>query len=204
MLVSDTRSPLIQCSRTKQILGAYTAQLCTIDPGYGDAFDGWYLPNGQADWSLNATITEGRSCLVDGGKRDRVVWSGDMVVTIPTIGVSTYDMYSMRNSIDSLLSVQKSNGLLPYFGWTYSSKTHSYISSTYHLHTIVDLLYYVQWSGDSDYLSSVWSCVVAALQWSLSSVDDTGLMAVAGGADWGRPKISGYVSPLLSPRYTID
>ncbi|ETS79031.1 hypothetical protein PFICI_08884 [Pestalotiopsis fici W106-1] len=172
--------------------GAYTAQLCTIDPAYGDAFDGWYLPDGLIDWSLNATLTEGRSCLVDGGKRDRVVWSGDMVVTIPTVGVSTNDMYSMRNSIDSLLSVQKSNGQLPYFGWTYSSKTHSYISSTYHLHTIVDLLYYVQWSADTDYLTTVWSRVVAALQWSLSSVDDTGLMSVGCGSDWGRPKISGY------------
>lgn len=155
--------PLIICySYTKQFLGAYTNQLCTIDPTHGDAFDGWRLVNGQDDWSLNTTIMDGRSCLVDGGKRDRVVWSGDMVISIPSIAVSTYDMYSMRNSIDSLLSVQKSNEALPYFGWTYSNKTHSYTSSTYHLYTIVDLLYYVQWSGDADYLSTVWSRVVTA------------------------------------------
>lgn len=182
------------CSSLNESLGAYTNQLCTIDPTHGDAFDGWRLENGQDDWSLNTTITDGRSSLVDGGKRDRVVWPGDMVISIPSIAVSTYDMYSMRNSIDSLLSVQKSNGALPDFGWTYSSKTHSYLSSTYHLYTIVDLLYYAQWSGDTDYLSTVWSRVVAALGWSLSSVDDTGLMSVVSSSDWGRAGLSGHVS----------
>jgi hypothetical protein len=55
--------------------GAYTNQLCIIDPTTGDAL-GTTPP---ALPFFNFTISNGTSVLTDGAKRDRLVWPGDMV-----------------------------------------------------------------------------------------------------------------------------
>jgi hypothetical protein len=87
-------------------------------------------------WWLNYTITEGNSALVDGAKRDRLVWSGDMSISIPGIAVSTYDLISVRNSLDSLFAIQNSTtGQLQYAGLPIPS----YLSFTYHLYTLIGL-----------------------------------------------------------------
>lgn len=63
-------------------LGAYTNQLVTIDPHYGDALIFLGIVNssqtitGSLPWYSNYTITNGSSALVDGAKRDRLVWAG--------------------------------------------------------------------------------------------------------------------------------
>jgi hypothetical protein len=62
--------------------GAYTNQLCTIDPHYGNALVHLGEINSSVSdavnvtWWSNYTITEGTSALVDGAKRDRIVWAG--------------------------------------------------------------------------------------------------------------------------------
>lgn len=61
--------------------GAYTCQICSIDPNYGDSLiwlgvitkdDVIELPE-TVLWYSNYTITPGTSALVDGAKRDRLV-----------------------------------------------------------------------------------------------------------------------------------
>lgn len=62
--------------------GAYTNQICTIDPHYGDALIHIFQINSSVSeatnvtWYNNYTITNGSSALVDGAKRDRIVWAG--------------------------------------------------------------------------------------------------------------------------------
>jgi hypothetical protein len=62
--------------------GAYTNQICTIDPNYGNALIHIFQINSSVSdatnvtWYTNYTITEGSSALVDGAKRDRIVWAG--------------------------------------------------------------------------------------------------------------------------------
>jgi hypothetical protein len=62
--------------------GAYTAQLCTIDPHYGNSLnffgviDGSQTIDGSIPWWSNSTIANSSSVLVDGPKRDRLVWPG--------------------------------------------------------------------------------------------------------------------------------
>ena len=67
--------------------GAYTNQICTIDPDHGNALvhlreDGFSSTDPQTPinvtWYNNYTITNGTSALVDGAKRDRLDWAGDM------------------------------------------------------------------------------------------------------------------------------
>jgi hypothetical protein len=87
-------------------------------------------------WWLNYTVTNGSSALVDGAKRDRLVWSGDMSMLIPGIAVSTYDLISVRNSLDSLFAIQNpSTGQLQYAG----RPIPNYLSFTYHLYTLIGL-----------------------------------------------------------------
>lgn len=126
-----------------------------------------------------------------------------MVIEIPSIAVSTYDMQSIYNAIDSLMTGQASSGKLNYYGWTYGGKTHSYTSFTYHLFTLVDLLYYALHSGNQDYLEANWDRLTRALSWSLSFVDGTGLMDVTTSTDWGRKGQGGHVrSAALSILHT--
>lgn len=62
--------------------GAYTNQMCTIDPNYGDALIHIFKINASVSdatnvtWYNNYTISNGSSVLVDGAKRDRIVWAG--------------------------------------------------------------------------------------------------------------------------------
>jgi hypothetical protein len=62
--------------------GAYTNQICTIDPTHGNALTHLFEINSSVSdatnvtWYYNYTITEGASALVDGAKRDRIVWAG--------------------------------------------------------------------------------------------------------------------------------
>jgi hypothetical protein len=140
------------------ISGAYTNQLCTINPHYGHApvhlgmnFTSQYDPPVQ--WWLNYTITKGNSALVDGAKRDRLVWSGDISISMPGITVSTYDLISVRNSLDSLFAIQNSTtGQLPYAG----RPIPNYLSFTYHLYTLIGLhdfyLYSVRHSCNPNWL----------------------------------------------------
>lgn len=71
--------------------GAYTCQLCSIDPNYGDSLI-WLGVITKSDvielpetvlWYNNYTITPGTSALVDGAKRDRLVCRFCPVFSLP-------------------------------------------------------------------------------------------------------------------------
>lgn len=55
---------------------AYTIQMCSIDPQHGRQ---WTAPS--SGWNNNVLIGSGQSLLVDGAKRDRTIWPGDMGVS---------------------------------------------------------------------------------------------------------------------------
>jgi hypothetical protein len=138
--------------------------------------------------------------VTDGAKRDREVWPGDMSVALPSIFVSTNDLDSVKNSLNSLLALQNTTtGQLPYAGYPFSSL--GAVSFTYHLYSLIGVSYYYQYTGDVEYLQSVWHHFTAGMAWSLSYVDDTGLMNVTTPLDWLRVGMGGHVSiPLVTPK----
>ena len=185
--------------------GAYTNQLCNIDPQYGDAQVHLGVINStmnislpQTDtWYNNATITNGSSCVTDGAKRDRLVWPGDLSVSFPSIFVSTNDLYSVRNSLDSLLLIQNATtGMLPYAGVPFSDL--GIVSFTYHLYSLIGISYYYQFSGDLTQLQSDWPHFTKGLAWSLSYIDSSGMMNVTSPADWLRIGMGGHVSDTIA------
>ncbi len=131
--------------------------------------------------------------MTDGAKRDREVWPGDMSVALPSVFVSTNDLESVRNALDSLVSLQnKTTGLMPYAGYPFSSL--GIVSFTYHLYSLIGISYYYQYSGDLAYLQSQWGPFKKGLAWSLGFIDETGLMNVTSNADWLRVGMGGHVS----------
>ncbi|RDW88106.1 six-hairpin glycosidase-2 [Coleophoma cylindrospora] len=179
--------------------GAYTNQICNIDPNYGNALvhlgnmsssENISLPE-TVTWYNNATIANGSSVITDGGKRDREIWPGDMSVAVPSIFVSTNDLDSVKNSLNSLLSLQNATtGMLPYAGIPFSDL--GVVSFTYHLYSLIGISYYYQYTGDVAYLQSVWPNFTKGLGWSLGFIDSTGLMNVTSSADWLRVGMGGH------------
>lgn len=185
--------------------GAYTNQLCTIDPTQGNSLvhlgsitsdDDIHLPRTDTWWS-NTTIGNGSSIITDGAKRDRLVWPGDMSIALESIAVSTGDLYSVQNALESLLDLQKSDGRLPYAGRPFRDS----VSFTYHLHSLIGMSYLYLFSGDRSWLSRHWSQYKRAVRWALLSVDKTGLANITASSDWLRFGMGGHVS--LSPVWFI-
>ncbi|KAJ4390040.1 hypothetical protein N0V93_007513 [Gnomoniopsis smithogilvyi] len=173
--------------------GAYTNQLCDIDPKYGNALvhNGQTNPPAIQTWYYNYTITNGTSCLVDGAKRDTLVWPGDIFVSGASIAYSTGNLDAIKNSIESLMLLQTAEGILPYVGVPFFSIINA-VSFTYHLHTLVGIHTYYVYTGDQAWLSSYWDQYKRGVQWSLSNIDSSGLMNVTSGADWLRLGMSGH------------
>lgn len=74
---------------------AYTVQTNTVPPSSGRV---WPAP--AEGWSNDGIIGNGTGILVDGAKRDRAVWAGDLGISIPSVLVSTGDLDSVRSALD--------------------------------------------------------------------------------------------------------
>ncbi|TVY82262.1 hypothetical protein LSUE1_G005922, partial [Lachnellula suecica] len=184
--------------------GAYTNQLCTIDPNHGVATIQKFKSAKRDDtltWFNNVTIANGGTVLVDGAKRDREIWPGDMVVQIPSVFVSTFDMGSVQNGLTALLDLQHTDqqflDMFPYAGYPFNEFND--MSATYHMHTLIAVAYYFKYTGDLAYVKAKWSHFTRGMAWAIRNVDSTGMMNVMGNnnvgpnaRDWGRAGMGGH------------
>jgi Bacterial alpha-L-rhamnosidase 6 hairpin glycosidase domain len=162
--------------------GAYTVQLNTIDPRQGRA---WPAPD--AGWDNGATIGSGSSVLVDGAKRDRTVWPGDLGIAVPTAYVSTGDLLSTKNSIDTLFAGQDpTTGEFPRSGPPLNAQNGHTSSDTYHLWTLVGAYNYFLYSGDKAWVDKNWAAYKKGLAFSTAKISASGLFQVTLVKDWGR------------------
>ncbi len=157
--------------------GAYTVQTNTIGPTTGRV---WGPP--ASGWDNSATVGVGDTVLVDGAKRDRTVWPGDLGVSVPTEYASLGDLAPTRNALTTLYQHQAASGELPYAG----PEVNFYGSDTYHLWTLIGTANYYQYSHDTAWLASEWANYKRALAYSLAKVGADGLMSVTGTGDWAR------------------
>ncbi|HWC84608.1 MAG TPA: discoidin domain-containing protein [Pseudonocardiaceae bacterium] len=157
--------------------GAYTVQTNTIAPTQGRV---WGPP--ATGWDNSGTVGAGDSVLVDGAKRDRTVWPGDLGVSVPTEFASLGELTPTRNALTTLYQHQAASGEMPYAG----PEVNFYGSDTYHLWSLIGTANYVQYSQDTAWLTGIWAQYRKALQFSLSKVGSDGLMSVTGTADWAR------------------
>ncbi|KAM0136265.1 hypothetical protein ACHAO1_004742 [Botrytis cinerea] len=178
--------------------GAYTNDMCTIDPTTGDSLVhlGEITSNSTitepVTWWNNYTIANGTSVLTDGAKRDRLVWPGDIAISGPSVFVSTNDMPTIKNSLDSLLVLQNSSGALPYAGIPFNEVIPTW-SFTYHLHSLIDIHDYYLFTGDEEYLKERWGQFTLGMNFSLSLIDETKMANLpANNPDWLRVGMGGH------------
>ncbi|RPA94713.1 Six-hairpin glycosidase [Choiromyces venosus 120613-1] len=164
--------------------GAYTNQLYTIDPTHGDALIHLHkinsdtIINETTSWYSNHAITNGTSAITDGAKCDRLVWAGDMAIAVPALAVSASDYISVKNSLDSLFTLQSPEGILPCAGVPFSNL--GAISFTYHLYTLI-----------------------GGMTWITKQIDHTGLANVTAAPDWLRFGMGGHNVEANSILYHI-
>ena len=178
---------------------AYTDQLCTIPSTSGNSLVDLQASNPSIPtyWWSNSTLTNGTSALVDGAKRDKLIWPGDFSISLPGVFLSTNDQYTLKLSVGQLFAEQNaSTGQLHYAATPiYTNPPDPFFaglgavySYTYHMYNLLALNNYYVYSGDVGFLEDNWYRFKFGLNYSLESVDSTGLAYVAANAtaDWLR------------------
>ncbi|KAH7379772.1 glycoside hydrolase family 78 protein [Cadophora sp. MPI-SDFR-AT-0126] len=166
--------------------GAYTLQTNAIPPKTGRQF-----PILGSSWSNDYDLSLGTgidSVYVDGSKRDRTVWPGDLAIAVPSILVSTGDWDGVRNTLAVLWNDQTSAGELPFAG----PGINIYGSDTYHMATLIGTYDYYLWTADQSWLSTIYPKYQRAMAFITGKIDSTGLLKVTGTNDWGRVNQGGY------------
>jgi alpha-L-rhamnosidase len=130
---------------------------------------------------------------VDGAKRDRAIWSGDLNVEIPSIAYSTDDAAYAKGALTLLGDDQLTSGFvtgdLPPQNPAVTSDpvgtTGSY-SASYSVYWLLDLADYYLYSGDTAFVTQQLPIVKNELAWDAGQVNSTGLLVTTGSddADW--------------------
>ncbi|MET0401594.1 MAG: alpha-L-rhamnosidase, partial [Cystobacter sp.] len=164
--------------------GAYTVQTNTIGSHQGRV---WGPPS--VNWQNNATVGAGTSVLVDGAKRDRTVWAGDLGISLPTQYVSTHDTRSTRNAISFLFQYQRPSGELQWGGAPFNL----WGSTTYNMWTLYGTSTYYTYTGDKAWLDAIWPQYKLTMGFVLSQMGSTGLLSIPKPytEDWARKKPEG-------------
>ena len=116
--------------------------------------------------------------------------------------VSTNSLDGIKNGIDSLFLLQAPDGQLPWAGVPFTSPGRFPFSFTYHLYTLLDVYYYYTYSGDLAFLKNYWSQYKLALQWSLGTIDSSGMANVTSSNDWLRSGMAGHNVEVI-PEQTL-
>lgn len=132
--------------------------------------------------------------ILDGAKRDRAIWVGDMNVETPSVFYSTGEGASIKGSLQALGSYQLSSGFvtgdLPpqdpiHTGTRLQGTTGSY-SASYSMYFVLGLEDYYLYSGDTAFVQQEWPVVQAELAWNATQLDSNGLFVTdsSDDADW--------------------
>ncbi|MFD4604532.1 alpha-L-rhamnosidase [Streptomyces sp. NPDC058464] len=157
--------------------GAYTVQLDTIASDQGRAW-----PPPASAWDNGATVGVGDSVLVDGAKRDRTVWPGDMGIAVPTQYAYSADLTSTRNALTTMYDAQSAEGEIPWSGPPFNLTG----SDTYHTWTLLGTSTYYTYTGDRAWLDSEWGNYKRGMAFITGKIDGNGLLDVTRTQDWAR------------------
>ncbi|MEA9984302.1 alpha-L-rhamnosidase C-terminal domain-containing protein [Subtercola sp. RTI3] len=131
--------------------------------------------------------------ILDGAKRDRAVWSGDLAVEGPTLYYSSDSADYIRGSLELLGSWAGSNGYMPGsmppqtpLNTEPPSSTRGGYSANYSMYFVRALADYYQYTGDTAFVQKEWPLVVNELAWNASQMGPNGLFVTdsSTGADW--------------------
>ncbi|KAF8893321.1 glycoside hydrolase family 78 protein [Infundibulicybe gibba] len=171
--------------------GAYTVQTNSIDSHQADS------SRAQHHWVSWSNDASGGPVvgpiLVDGAKRDRNIWPGDMGISTHTEFVALNDLLPSKNALIVMFSTQDpATGSLQYSGPPINAQG----SDTYIGWSLIGTHNYFLYTGDLDFVKQVWANYTKALAFLEGQVDSTGLVNVppSFANDWGRENGQGHNS----------
>ncbi|KAL9064123.1 MAG: hypothetical protein Q9157_007945 [Trypethelium eluteriae] len=157
--------------------GAYTVQTNAVPVNTGRQ-----VPFLTVGWANNGTLGNGSTIIVDGAKRDRAVWPGDMGVAVPSTFVSIGDLESVKNALQVMYNYQNGDGSFPEAGPPLLQQG----SDTYHMWTMIGTYNYVFYTNDTAFLQQNWAGYTRAMNYIYAKVLSPGLLNVTGTRDWAR------------------
>ena len=165
--------------------GAYTVQINTDRP---DTAKQWPYAAGEGDHADDVVpgADPDTDVIFDGGKRDRIVWQGDLAVQDPVTYVSTYDLPAVENSLSSLAGQQLDDGYMPaasQVGPHNAGELRVY--GEYVTWFVSNMAEHYRWTGDLAYLQRWWPAMQRAVDWLEAQRDDTGLLSMAASGSCG-------------------
>ena len=188
-----------------QTAGNVTVTAAGVTPRFGNggasAYQGWFLSSDDTlnkIWYAGAYTVQTNTLppnekanahpwVVDGAKRDRALWSGDLFTSGRTLMVSLgeYGLPYLRGSLNTLVENQGAEGWMPghvgFFGpWAF------FYSATYSMYYALTLVDYLRYTGDVSYVSGQYASFTRQLAFNESLVDPTtGLLTVSADGDLG-------------------
>jgi alpha-L-rhamnosidase len=132
--------------------------------------------------------------ILDGAKRDRAIWAGDMNVEGPSVYYSTGQSADIKGALQLLGSYQLSSGFVtgdlppqdPVHTGPNQSGTVGTYSASYSMYWLLGLGSYYLYTGDTAFAQQEWPVAQAELAWNASQLDSNGLFVTdsSDGADW--------------------
>ncbi|KAK5107994.1 hypothetical protein LTR62_008888 [Meristemomyces frigidus] len=163
--------------------GAYTLQTNNVPTDTGR-----WIPALTSGWANNGTLSNGSTVIVDGAKRDRAVWPGDMGIAVPSSFVSIGDLESVLNALQTMYDHQNKDGSFPEAGPPLLQQG----SDTYHMWTMIGTYNYVLYTNDTVFLQQRWDSYQHAMSYIYEKVlQPFGLLNVTGIRDWARNQQGG-------------
>jgi len=181
--------------------GAYTVQTNIAPQNTGR-----FLPQVRPGWDYNATLGIGSGpFLLDGAKRDRAIWPGDLGVSGITayLAFGAYGREAVKNDLGTLFYYQNaSTGEFPYAGPDTASFKGGSQSDTYHSWSVIGMYDYAMYSGDHVWLATHWVNISRGVEFIIAGLDpETGLQNQTQPNDWGRQGSGGFNSELNAISY---
>jgi alpha-L-rhamnosidase len=127
--------------------------------------------------------------IMDGAKRDRDVWEGDLSVEAPTLFYSFDAAQYVRDSLELLGSYQLQSGFIQgrrapgdpvRTGDLLPGETSQY-SASYSMYFVANLATYYRYTGDLAFVRQEWPVVQRELAWNARQVDADGLFETTPG-----------------------
>ncbi|RYO26324.1 hypothetical protein AA0111_g8198 [Alternaria arborescens] len=159
--------------------GAYTLQTNAVPSNTGR-----WVPMLANGWANNGTLGPGETIIVDGAKRDRAVWPGDMGIAVPSTFVSTGDLESVKNALQVMFDYQNPDGSFPEAGPPLLQQN----SDTYHMWTMIGTYNYMLYTNDAAFVQKNWARYKRAMEYVYAKVEvnGSGLFNQTGTRDWAR------------------
>lgn len=180
--------------------GAYTIQTNIVP-----ADTGRWLPQVNPGWAYNNTLSVASPALVDGAKRDRAVWPGDLGIQGPIamLAYGEHGREAVHNSLETLFHYQNaSTGRFPFAGPATGSFRSGAMSDTYHTWSLISMYDYAIWSNDAAWLEKHWANITRGVEYIVERLDpETGLQNQTNENDWARENTGGFNSALNALNY---